>query len=91
MVDPYFFKLDTGQTVEDVKSVYFVAIMSSNLPIGKEYIGIAGDYFENRDYVIQSSESIFLETSVILAPGSQKIGRSVSPKSRSTKAWRRRH
>ena len=44
------------------KAVYFVAYMSKKLLIEKDYIGNAGTYFGNPDYIIKTSESNFLET-----------------------------
>lgn len=57
----YFLKLREDQGVEDVEDVYFVAQMSSNLPMEEKYIGNAGKFFERPEYIIESGESILFE------------------------------
>ena len=59
--DPKFLLLGKKQRVETVE-VYFVAQMSSKLPMEQKYIGNAGELFERPEYIIESSESIFFKT-----------------------------
>ena len=63
MDKPFFLELDKGQSVNDVPAVYFVALMSSRLPMEEKYIGIAAKFFEKPSYYkLESSESILLQT-----------------------------
>ena len=63
MDKPFFLQLNKDQRVNDVPAVYFVALMSSNLPMEKKYIGTAAEFFEKPSYyTLGSSESILLQT-----------------------------